>query len=151
MLNCNEYNGHQNMYNRICVETSFIIDKCPLAIKMHKRWHILMLQYKKVIGINNQQIRILDNGWLTQKNVKWRKPDIEEYIWWLHLYKILTYMKLLYIVKVKVIVTLETVVRKDRKETQGVGDVLSLGCLCSYVQFVKIPQAVHLRYVHFSV
>lgn len=60
-------------------------------------------------------------------------------------------MKLLYIVKVTVIVTLETVVRKDWKETQGVGNDLSLGYLFSYVQFVKIPQAIYLRYVHFSV
>ena len=53
-------------------------------------------------------------------------------------------MKLTYIVKIKVTVTLGKVLRKDWKSVRGVSSVLFGYRLYKCVQFVKIPQAAHL-------
>lgn len=60
-------------------------------------------------------------------------------------------VKIIHTVKIKMVAALGEVMNNDWNGMHGAGDVLS-GCwLYSCVQFVKISQAVHLGYVHFSI
>lgn len=108
--NWNVCNVHQKMYNRDIFQNR----QMSTNNKIDQSWHILTLQYKTAIGMNNQQICILNNM-DESHNKMWNERPIHQTVYRVTLYKIYKHVKLIYIVKVKMLVTLGKVVRKDWK------------------------------------